>query len=273
MSRLSVHIQGAGKVGRGLAAALRRAGARVSVRPARDGLPARIAAEVIVLAVRDRDLAPLATELASSGLVPRPAICVHVAGALGPEPLASLRAVCSGVAQMHPMISFASLSFAPTLLRGQVHVLGDEAAMAKARRLARLLGMTPRTFPALDLVLYHAAAGLVANGGAALAALGAELLGVAGVPPEEAPRMLGPLLRSVAESVEALGFPEALTGPVRRGDAPALEKQMALLTQKLPQLLPFYVASARAQLPLARRIGDAPAASFDAIARILDGVP
>ena len=47
-------------------------------------------------------------------------------------------------------------------------------------------------------------------------AIGAELLAVSGVPRADAPKMLGPLLRSVAENVEALGFPDALTGPVRR---------------------------------------------------------
>ena len=86
-------------------------------------------------------------------------------------------------------------------------------------RIPRYAG--PATFarlPRLDEVGYHAAAGLVANGAAALAAVGVELLVVSGVPRKEAPKMLGPLLRSVAENVEALGFPDALTGPIRRGD-------------------------------------------------------
>jgi predicted short-subunit dehydrogenase-like oxidoreductase (DUF2520 family) len=112
--------------------------------------------------------------------------------------------------------------------------------------------MTPRTIAGLDAVAYHAAAGLVANGAAALAAVGAELLVRAGVPRDIAPKMLGPLLRSVADNVEALGFPQALTGPVRRGDAAGLERHLAALQSKLPQALPLYIASAQAQLPLAR---------------------
>src|SRR5947209_18714792 len=117
-----------------------------------------------------------------------------------------------------------------------------------------MLKMTPRTFPSLDTVGYHAAAGLVANGAAALAAIGAELLVVSGVARGVAPKMLGPLLRSVAENVEALGFPEALTGPVRRGDAGAVAKHLAILRAKLPSASPLYLASAEAQLPLARSI-------------------
>ena len=267
---MRVFVLGAGKVGRALAKALRTAGAETTLRPARSGLPkARIEADVIVLAVRDRELSSLAEKLAAARIVAPQAVCVHVSGAFDAEPIATLRAVCKGVAQMHPMIAFASTKVAPSLDGGHVHVQGDPEAVKRAQRLAKMLGMTPRTFPRLDTIGYHAAAGLVANGAAALAAVGAELLARAGVPRDVAPHLLGPLLRSVAENVEALGFPDALTGPVRRGDAGAVEKHLAILRDKLPSAVPLYVASAEAQLPLARAIGDAPPYAFDAIAAFL----
>lgn len=260
---LSVFLLGAGKVGVALGRALRAAGATVTVRPARKVLPRAIDADIVVLAVRDRELAPLAARLV--GVVARRAVVVHVAGALDASPLEALRGACAGVAQMHPMISFASTRFTPELARGNVHVQGDARAVAQARRLARLLGMTPRTIPGLDTVAYHASAGLVANGAAALAAVGAELLVRAGVPRATAPKMLGPLLRSVANNIEALGFPEALTGPVRRGDVAGVNKHLATLRAKLPEAVVLYLAAARAQLPLARAIGDAPAEALDAV--------
>jgi len=265
---LVVFVLGAGKVGASLARALRAKGAKVTLRPARKGLPRAIDADVVVLAVRDRDLAPLAGKMV--GVVSRRAVVVHVAGALGAEALSPLRGACAGIAQMHPMISFASTRFAPSLRHGNVHVQGDPTAVARARRLARLLGMTPRTVPGLDAVAYHAAAGLVANGAAALAAVGAELLVKAGVPRETATEMLGPLLRSVADNVEALGFPEALTGPVRRGDAAGVEKHLKTLREKLPDAVGLYLAAAEAQLPLARALGDATADSLDAVQRTLE---
>ncbi|HEY3818575.1 MAG TPA: Rossmann-like and DUF2520 domain-containing protein [Polyangiaceae bacterium] len=265
---LAVFVLGAGKVGTSLARALRAEGVRVTLRAARKGPPRAIDADVVVLAVRDRELTPLAAKLV--GVVSRRSVAVHVAGALGPEALSPLRGACAGVAQMHPMISFASTRFAPSLLHGNVHIQGDPPAVARARRLARLLGMTPRTVSGLDTVAYHAAAGLVANGAAALAAVGAELLVKAGVPRREAAKMLGPLVRSVADNVEALGFPEALTGPVRRGDAAGVEKHLKTLHEKLPYAVDLYLAAARAQLPLARAIGDASDESLDAVARVLD---
>jgi len=265
---MDVVVIGAGKLGTALARALKKAHARVTLRPARKKLPRAIDAEMVVLAVRDRDLRPMADKLV--GVVAKRAVVVHVAGALDASPLSPLRGACAGVAQMHPMISFASTRFAPDLARGNVHVRGDPAAVTRARRLARLLGMTPRTVKGLDTVAYHAAAGLVANGSAALAAVGAELLVKAGVSRKDAAKMLGPLVRSVADNVEALGFPDALTGPVRRGDAAGVEKHLATLRDKLPDAITLYVAAAYAQLPLARAIGDAPAAAFDAVAEVLD---
>jgi len=268
---VKVFILGAGKVGRALAAALKAKKVPVKLRAAREGVPTmRIDADIIVLALRDRQLGIVAADLASSGVVPRNAVVVHNAGALPAEALAPLRGVCAGIAQMHPMISFASRTFFPTLDRGHVHVKGDKKAEAHARALAKKIGMTPRTFASLDTTAYHAAAGLVANGAAALAAIGEELLVVAGVPRRDAPKMLGPLLRSVAENVEALGFPEALTGPVRRGDAGAIGRQIDLLSEKLPSAVGLFIAAGEAQLPLARKIGDAPKASFDEVATVLE---
>lgn len=269
-AKAAIFVYGAGKVGRALGRELSRAGYLVTVRAARAGLPKKpIDAKVVIVSVRDRDVPTLADEMAEREIVREDAVVLHNAGALGAEALTALRAFTAGVAQFHPMISFASKTFSPTLARGNAHIQGDPAAVRVARELALALGLVPRTIPNLDTIGYHAAAGLVANGAAALASIGAELLVRSGVPANLAPKLLGPLLRSVAENVEHLGFPDALTGPVRRGDAGSIHKQIALLRQKLPAALPLFIASVAAQLPLAKRLGEAAPEAFEAIA---DGV-
>jgi len=265
-----VFILGAGKVGRALHAALRKAKVSVTLRPARKGVPTSpIDATIVILALRDRQLAPVAGDLAASAVVDRDAVVVHNAGSLPADVLLPLRGVCAGIAQMHPMISFASLRFFPNLERGHCHVKGDPIAEERVRALAKKIGMTPRTFKKLDTVGYHAAAGLVANGAAALAAIGQELLARSGVPNADAPKMLGPLLRSVADNVEALGFPDALTGPVRRGDAGAIDRQTRLLEDILPGAVPLFVASGLAQLPIAAKIGDASKKQIEEVGVVL----
>lgn len=262
-----VAIFGAGKAGRGLKLRLSEAGVRARLDPSRGGLPSRPWRGVwlLVIATREGEVARAAKAIAEASWLDEGAAVVHVAGALTADVLAPLRASSAGVGQMHPMISFAEPARPPRLENGHVRVAGDPEAVRRASRLARALGMRPRRLPGLDEVAYHAAAGLVANGAAALAAAGADLLARAGVEQAVAPRLLGPLLRSVADNVEALGLPGALTGPVRRGDAAAVGRHLETLGRLAPHLVPLYKAMARAQLPLARELGDAEASAFDAL--------
>jgi predicted short-subunit dehydrogenase-like oxidoreductase (DUF2520 family) len=267
---LSVAIFGAGKVGSAIHRGLRAARVDCSLRAARRGLyehPVR--ASLLVLTVRDREIPIVARALAEKHLVTKETAVVHVAGALSAEALAAVRASSAGVAQMHPMIAFASTDWSPTIAGGHAHVAGDREAVRRAKKLCGALGLHPRTFPSLDPVLYHASAGLVANGAAALAAAGLSALRAAGVPDAVIPRLLGPLLRSVADNVEHLGLPQALTGPVRRGDARAVEAHLATLRRISPELEGLYRAMGRAQLPLAREVGDASAEALDEVARVL----
>jgi predicted short-subunit dehydrogenase-like oxidoreductase (DUF2520 family) len=268
-----VMVIGAGKLGACLHRAMRAAGVRSELRPGRAPLPAHpIEADAIVLAVRDRHVPELARALAERGLIGHRRVAVfHCAGSLGPEALAPAKAAgpLVSTAQLHPMISFAHPAFCPSLARGQLHVLGDEAAVRVGRALGRALGMSPRTLPGLDLVAYHAAAGLVANGAAALAAAGIEVLERAGVDARTAASMLGPLLRSVAENVERLGLPDALTGPVRRGEAASVGRHLATLERLAPHVVGLYRECGRVQLPLARALGEASSSALDEVDRAL----
>jgi len=266
---MKVAIIGAGKVGRTLARALRNGPHRATLRALRRGPPRKLDAALVVLAVRDGALGPLAAELAESTVLSRKCAIVHVAGALGPEVLAPLRAHCAGVGQAHPMISFASSRVPPPLAGGHMLVTGDPVAVKRASTLARALGMVPREWRRIDRAGYHAAGGLVANGATALAAGGARLLLEAGVPARDVPRVLGPLLHSVAHNIEKLGLPGALTGPVRRGDARALERHLERIQASAPDLTALYLASAAAQLPLARALGDADPAALEEVERVL----
>lgn len=268
---MRVAILGVGKVGRGLERALRVARWPVRIESGRAfaAAPHSLRASVVVLAVRDGALGPLVELLAGGGHLAPGSVVVHCAGALDAEVLAPLRPVCRGVAQMHPMISFADPARPPRLEGGHAHVAGDPEAERRARRLCRAVGLVPRTFAGLDRVAYHAAAGLVANGAAALAAAGADLLRAAGASDAAIPAMLGPLLRSVADNVGVMGLPAALTGPVRRGDATAVGKHLATLRQKAPHLVPLYVACGLAQLPLSRALADAPPSALDAVEQAL----
>jgi len=280
-------VFGAGKVGSALAKALGQAGFTVVLRAARRGVPSRlVVADVVVLAVRDAEIAGAARGFAEVGVRgPRPGrpTVLHCAGALGPEVLAPCRDRGMVVAQMHPLLSFAgpdasrsrSLgSSAAAFFRGATaYVRGDAAALSDARVLAKRLGLVPRSLEKVPAASYHGAAALVANGGAALCNAGIDLLHASGVSRRVAAQMLGPLLRSVADNVERLGLPGALTGPIRRGDAHAVEVHLAAIAADVPSMMPLYLEAARAQLDIARALGEASPAALRRVERALSGRP
>ncbi len=267
---MRVFVFGAGKVGRALSAAARRAGHAVTLSPSRGGLPREPPrAALWLLAVRDPELASLAADLCAAGLVRRGEVVVHLAGALSPEVLAPLRSCCAGVGQLHPLLSFASPGAPPALAGAHALVTGDAAAVRRASRFAVSLGMRPHHWPELDRAAYHAAVAVLANGSVALAEVAVHALGAAGLGPSDAARVLGPLLGSVARNLEHLGLPAALTGPIRRGDAAAVARHVAVSTTLSPADRALFLASAEVQLTMARALGDAEGLAFDAVAEVL----
>jgi hypothetical protein len=51
-----------------------------------------------------------------------------------------------------------------------------------------------------------------------------------------------------------------------------VERHLGVLRDRLPAAIPLYLAAAKAQLPLARALGDAPQDTFDAIEKFLASV-
>ena len=106
---MRVAIVGVGKVGRGLHRALRHANVSCSIVSAREfaDRPRRLRGDVVVIAARDAAIGKVVEAIVASGKIDRDAVGVHCAGALDASILDPLRAITAGVAQMHPMISFA----------------------------------------------------------------------------------------------------------------------------------------------------------------------
>jgi predicted short-subunit dehydrogenase-like oxidoreductase (DUF2520 family) len=232
--------------GRGLAASGR---ARALVRRA----------SVVWITVPDPHVASIEAVIAASldGLGARALpIVVHSGGARGPEVLAACALRGAPVAVAHPAVSFGTTR---TTLDDTVFVLdGAPRATRRLARLVRTLGARPLT-RAVHGPRYHAALALAANGAAALAAAASAIL-VSGVPALEAPeaaRLLGTLLRSVADNVARVGPSAALTGPIARGDAAAVARHLEALE---PEERADYVAVSRLVLRAAIARGLPPAA-------------
>lgn len=255
---------GSGPVAQALGVAWERAGHEVSRRAARvasgaavpEGGTGKGLPEAILLAVKDHAIGAVARTLVAGGEVPRGSVLLHASGALPPEEvLADVRAAVRGVGLCHPLVSLADGD--PARLVGATFaVVGDAAGEAVARTLALAAGGKPVILRADGLGRYHAAAALAANHTLALLAAAVELLAGEGVPRREAEAALGNLLASAAHNVVRLGLPQALTGPIARGEVAVVARHLAALSPE-PGIAQLYGTTGLSTLALAEKKGTA----------------
>ena len=228
-------VAGRGNLGRSLARAWRRAGHRVLLTPARNGVPALVRAlrsrprAVVFLTVPDGAVASLAGEVAAADDIPATVAFAHCSGALALSVLDRL-ALRYQVGSFHPLQSFPQPR-PPDAFRGSL-VAVDASAPALRRRLGRLardLGAKPRGVEDADRVVYHAAAVFASNYLVALAGEAVELMETIGWTESEAVRGLVPLMRGALDEVARRGPTAALTGPIRRGDVETVNRHLEAL--------------------------------------------
>jgi predicted short-subunit dehydrogenase-like oxidoreductase (DUF2520 family) len=243
MTRLSLGVIGAGRVGAVLASRFRTAGyplAGVSGRseasqlristllPGVDVLApveVAVAADILILAVPDDSLIRVAEELAASGAVRPGQYVLHTSGRHGLDALAALTRLGARPIAFHPAMTFTGTSVDVE----RTPVFGLTAAPSErplAEELVTALGGTAMWVAEADRALYHAALAHGANHLVTLVAQSMDLLRTAGAADPAA--VLRPLLGAALDNVLAYGD-AALTGPVVRGDVTTIRAHVDAL--------------------------------------------
>ncbi|MET0703942.1 MAG: DUF2520 domain-containing protein [Mycobacterium sp.] len=292
-ARLKVGIISAGRVGTALGVALERAEHIVvacsaisteSLNRAERRLPdtqvlpvheVAASSELLLLAVPDSELASLVSGLAATSSVKPGTIVAHTSGANGVAILAPLAELGCVPLAIHPAMTFTGGDEDIARLSDTCFgvTAADEIGYAIAQALVLEIGGEPVGVREEDRTTYHAALAhasnhivtIVADALQALrsALAGQELLGqelVGDNPGGIAERVIAPLARAALENTLRRGQ-GALTGPVARGDAPAVAGHLAALRQLDPDLGEVYRAVA---LRTAQR-AHAPTAVFEAL--------
>ena len=223
-------------------------------------LPSLDGASLVLLAVSDAAVSPVAQQLA--GRIPSGAVVAHLAGALDLSPLAPLAASGVPVGSMHPLVSIAT--WRSPLGGGTAAVdASTPEADALLTTLAEQLGLFVIR-PKGDRARYHAAACLAGNFPQVLLEAGSRLLQSLGLTPNEATRALGPLLQSASRNASQLGPSAGLTGPIARGDVEVVRSHLGAIDE--PAIAELYRAAGRIAVDLARQRA---APNQDAIASLL----
>ncbi len=258
---ISVGIIGSGRAGVGFGLALANAGVEVQLHGRQSktlpsplkmtagGLPPWISSvDVVILAAPDDVLAKVAEQLAESSALSEKHVVLHLSGALDCKVLAPLVSHGCSLGSLHPLQSMSDPETTPQRLRGAAAAIeGDNRAMVQAEALARAVGLEPFRMTGANKGLYHAAAVFAANYLVVVAGTAARLIEDAGVPGEDAWRVLEPLIHGTLDNIRKNGPARALTGPIVRGDVDTVRKNLAVLSEEDASL---YKALGRAALRL-----------------------
>ena len=235
--------------------------------------PAWIAqAGVVILAVRDDAITPLAAILARSGAVRAEQVVLHLSGSQGQEAHAPLVGSRAALGSFHPLQTISEPERAAERLQGAwVAVEGMPRAVQTAEGLAQDLGMRPFRLPANAKAIYHAGAVFASNYFVVVEAVAQRLLRHAGLSDADAWHALRPLVEGTLENLEQQQPIAALTGPVTRGDETTVRRHLDALTADDAML---YRVLGRAALELAQKRGmDAATAARVAAALATDLPP
>lgn len=193
--------------------------------------------DAVLLAVPDSQIA-----IAAAAIAPGPMVG-HCSGALGLEVLAPH--VGFG---LHPLMTVTQSG--ATFAGAGAAVAGTTpAALAFARELASELGTHAVEIADADRAAYHAAASVASNFLVTLEDAAETLLRTTGADRQ----LLVPLVRAAVENWAALGGPQALTGPIARGDEATVARQRAAIAERAPELLQLFDTLAEATRALAAR--------------------
>jgi len=208
----------------------------------------------LFLAVPDGAVSEMATRIAHMR-PPAELGIVHVSGALGLDALGALEGNPRG--SFHPLQSFP-MPRDPSAFRG-ITVAVDATTpslMRRLRALARALGASPKHVGDDQRVLYHAAAVYASNFVDVVVEEAVRLLEEIGWTAAESKDALIPLVEGAVANIRARGPVEALTGPIRRGDAETVTRHLRAIDR--PDL---YRMLGLVALEIAQQAGLDPAAA------------
>lgn len=287
---LDVGIIGTGRVGRALALALnqktgcgftawnRSADALRSFQTLLPQLevassPEAVAerAELILLTVSDDGLADTVERISKARIEWPSRTVAHFSGRSSADVLRPFHEQGACVIAFHPAMAFAGDAKDDVkrleTTKFAVTALTDEAER-KGEALVRLLGGSPFIVRNEDRVLYHAALTHASNHLVTLVVQARELLDQLNI--EGGAEIIRPLLEAALANSLAKGAAGA-TGPVVRGDAETIHKQVTALADHSPDLLASYCAMTLAGIAIAERAERITPAKAEELKAALEG--
>ena len=283
----SVSIIGAGVVGTAVGRLLKEKGYRILGVASRDLEKARRAAgyigegaayteaadaakgaDWVFITTPDRAIREACERVASGGGFKTGALAVHMSGSQGADELDAARKAGARAVSVHPLQSLASVEQAKANMPGSYFSLeGDPDAVDEAREIVEALGGKVVVIPSGQKPLYHAGAAVASNYLVAVVDFAVRIYESLGMERDEALKAVFPLIHGTVNNIAKVGVPDALTGPIARGDVDTVGGHLRALEEKMPGMLPLYIELGRHTVSVGTAKGTLKA---DAAARLLE---
>lgn len=274
---MSVAIIGAGRVGSSVGYLLKRAGYEISGvaartmdsaaqavrfigsgKPETDVVRAAKDSDLVFITTPDRVIREVCDLLASASAFRPDMIAIHMSGAHSLGLLDSAARAGAARCVLHPLQSLANREQGIRTLPGSYfRIEADSGAEGAARAVVHALGGLELALPQWrsdkdSAALYHAGAVAVSNYFVTLIDYGLTFYQSLGADKEEALRAILPLIKGTLQNIETLGIPDALTGPIMRGDVQTVREHLEAMERRAPELANLYKELGRRTVTVAR---------------------
>jgi predicted short-subunit dehydrogenase-like oxidoreductase (DUF2520 family) len=253
LTKLTISVVGAGRLGTALARALFLAGYRIQALVSQRASHAKAAAalidrsavafsanqlhllppsKLILITTPDDKIPEIAQKLAVLQKEPVPgAVVLHTSGAMSSDVLSPLSDHGFHVGSLHPLVSVSNSRAAADIFSGAFFCLeGDVPAVNIARAIVRSLRGESFSIPSQNKPLYHVAAVMASGHVVALFDLATTMLVQCGLTEKKARQVLLPLLQSTVRNLMTSDPAHALTGTFARGDLVTVKRHLKALT-------------------------------------------
>jgi len=238
--------------------------------PGTDPVEAAKGAAWVLITTPDRAIKETCDKVAAAGGFDRGCLVVHFSGALGSDVLASARDAGARVVSIHPIQSLASVKEAVENLPGSYFSIeGDPAAMSEAREIVKYLSGMVVEIPSDRKALYHAGAAIASNYLVTVVDFAMTAYEALGMDRREALKAVMPLIRGTVNNIERVGVPDALTGPVARGDVETVKGHIEALKKAMPDMVRLYCELGKHAVSVGRAKGTLSAGDADRLLEIL----
>lgn len=227
--------------------------------------------DILLITTNDSSLASVAQQVADAVFLKAGTIALHCSGALPSSILSPLQQKGAKIASIHPVKSFTDpLSDAESFPGTWCGAEGDEVALEILEPLFRSMGAQMFRIEADKKTLYHTGTVVASNYLAPLLEAALQLHEEAGIQRETSLRLLEPIVQATLANIAKMGTSKALTGPIARGDADVVRRQLAALESFKPEYAALYGTMGSLALPLAKDKGVADKEGLAALQTLLD---